>query len=84
MHSYLEFSLELEDMGLPGSCLVLKLGFLLTGEMKWASSGDIFLGRVPLTQPGRVGSQCKRHEEVPEGTGSGVCLVFSPHHLILI
>lgn len=43
IHNYLEFSLELEDMGLPGSCLVLKLGFLLTGEMKWASSGDIFL-----------------------------------------
>lgn len=45
MHNYLEFSLELEDKGLPGSCLVLKLGFLLAGEMKWASFGDIFLSQ---------------------------------------
>lgn len=32
-------------MGLPGNCLVLKLGFLLACKTKWASFGDIFLGQ---------------------------------------
>lgn len=49
MYNYLEFSLELEDKGLPGSCLVPKLGFLGLERGNGHHLGTSSLGRGPLT-----------------------------------